>query len=75
MRLSFGVIKIWNPFSFFAVSTITLSAKLSEAKNPMPLVIPCHRVIGTDGKLHGYGGRGGLETKSWLLQLENQGIV
>jgi methylated-DNA-[protein]-cysteine S-methyltransferase len=42
----------------------------AEATNPMPLVIPCHRVIGRDGKLHGYGGRGGLQTKAWLLELE-----
>ncbi len=42
----------------------------ANATNPMPLVIPCHRVIGSDRKLHGYGGYGGLETKQWLLQLE-----
>ena len=42
----------------------------ANATNPMPLVIPCHRVIGTDGKLHGYGGAGGLETKAWLLDME-----
>jgi len=42
----------------------------AEATNPMPLVIPCHRVVGSDGKLHGYGGRGGLQTKAWLLQME-----
>lgn len=42
----------------------------AEATNPMPLVIPCHRVIGADGGLHGYGGRGGLKTKAWLLRLE-----
>jgi methylated-DNA-[protein]-cysteine S-methyltransferase len=35
----------------------------ANAMNPMPLVIPCHRVIGTDGKLHGYGGGEGLPTK------------
>ena len=45
----------------------------ANATNPMPLVIPCHRVIGTDGKLHGYGGAGGLKTKAWLLRLENAG--
>jgi methylated-DNA-[protein]-cysteine S-methyltransferase len=44
----------------------------AEATNPMPLVIPCHRVIGSDGGLHGYGGRGGIKTKAWLLQLEKQ---
>jgi len=42
----------------------------ANAMNPMPLVIPCHRVIGTDGKLHGYGGGEGLPTKEWLLRLE-----
>lgn len=42
----------------------------ANATNPMPLVIPCHRVIGSDGKLHGYGGGEGLPTKEWLLQLE-----
>jgi len=42
----------------------------AEATNPMPLVIPCHRVIGADGGLHGYGAGNGLETKEWLLNLE-----
>ena len=42
----------------------------ANATNPMPLVIPCHRVIGADGKLHGYGGGEGLKTKEWLLRLE-----
>jgi methylated-DNA-[protein]-cysteine S-methyltransferase len=44
----------------------------ANATNPMPLVIPCHRVIGTDGKLHGYGGKGGLKTKAWLLVMEKE---
>jgi methylated-DNA-[protein]-cysteine S-methyltransferase len=42
----------------------------AEATNPMPLVIPCHRVIGVDGKLHGYGMVEGIKTKAWLLKLE-----
>jgi methylated-DNA-[protein]-cysteine S-methyltransferase len=42
----------------------------ANAMNPMPLVIPCHRVIGVDGKLHGYGGGEGLPTKEWLLKME-----
>jgi methylated-DNA-[protein]-cysteine S-methyltransferase len=42
----------------------------ANATNPMPLVIPCHRVIGADGKLHGYGGGAGLSTKQWLLDME-----
>ena len=44
----------------------------AEATNPMPLVIPCHRVIGADGGLHGYGFGKGIETKAWLLELESK---
>lgn len=42
----------------------------AQATNPMPLVIPCHRVVGADGGLHGYGAGEGLPTKAWLLRLE-----
>lgn len=38
--------------------------------NPIPIVIPCHRVIASNGSLGGYSGGGGLETKAKLLQLE-----
>ncbi len=41
-----------------------------QANNPISFLIPCHRIIGSDGKLHGYGGLGGLQTKEWLLDLE-----
>lgn len=40
------------------------------ATNPIPLIIPCHRVIGSDGSLRGYGAPGGIKTKAWLLALE-----
>ncbi len=36
--------------------------------NPWPIVVPCHRVIGSDGSLVGYAG--GLDKKAWLLKLE-----
>jgi methylated-DNA-[protein]-cysteine S-methyltransferase len=42
--------------------------------NPVPIVIPCHRVLGSDGSLHGYSGGGGLKTKAWLLQLEGASL-
>ena len=38
--------------------------------NPLPIIIPCHRVLGSDGSLHGYSGGDGLQTKAWLLRLE-----
>jgi methylated-DNA-[protein]-cysteine S-methyltransferase len=42
----------------------------ANAMNPMPIIVPCHRVLGADGKLHGYGGGDGLPIKEWLLKLE-----
>lgn len=45
----------------------------AQATNPMPLVIPCHRVLGADGGLRGYGAANGIETKAWLLELERTG--
>ena len=43
------------------------------ARNPFPLIIPCHRVIGSDGSLHGFAG--GLALKARLLALENHQMV
>jgi len=40
----------------------------ANGKNPISIIIPCHRVIGSDGKLVGYGG--GIEKKKWLLDFE-----
>jgi methylated-DNA-[protein]-cysteine S-methyltransferase len=37
-------------------------------RNPLPIVLPCHRVVGASGSLTGYGG--GLDRKEWLLRLE-----
>jgi methylated-DNA-[protein]-cysteine S-methyltransferase len=47
----------------------------ANAANPIPLIIPCHRILGNDGKLHGYGAGGGVETKAWLLRLEGSRLV
>ena len=41
--------------------------------NPISLIIPCHRVVGTNGALTGYAG--GLEKKAWLLDMESQSSV
>ena len=43
---------------------------LANGSNPIPIIIPCHRVIGSNGKLTGYGG--GLEIKENLLALERR---
>ena len=43
----------------------------ANGANPIPIVVPCHRVIASDGKLGGFGG--GLKTKEALLELERSG--
>jgi len=55
--------RLGNPRAARAVGRV-------EATNPIPLVVPCHRVLGSDGSLHGYGGPGGVRLKAWLLALE-----
>ena len=76
--------KVWQellniPFGK-TLSYLELSKKLGDVKairavaaangkNPLWIVVPCHRVIGTDGSLTGYAG--GLGRKKWLLEHEN----
>lgn len=43
---------------------------LANGKNPIGIIVPCHRVIGANGTLTGYGG--GLERKKWLLEHERR---
>ncbi|TXD70468.1 methylated-DNA--[protein]-cysteine S-methyltransferase [Aequorivita lipolytica] len=45
------------------------AAASANGKNPISIVIPCHRVIGSDGSLTGYAG--GLHRKKWLLEFES----
>ena len=53
--------RIGNPNASRAVG-------LANGRNPIPIVVPCHRVIGADGSLTGFGG--GIERKRWLLAHE-----
>ncbi|MDP9114958.1 MAG: methylated-DNA--[protein]-cysteine S-methyltransferase, partial [Acidobacteriota bacterium] len=45
----------------------------ANGRNPLPIVIPCHRVIAGDGTLGGFGG--GLATKQTLLALEQRNLI
>jgi methylated-DNA-[protein]-cysteine S-methyltransferase len=45
------------------------------ARNPIPIVIPCHRVVGTDRLLHGFAAPDGIKTKAFLLELEGREFV
>jgi methylated-DNA-[protein]-cysteine S-methyltransferase len=77
--------KVWNelikiPFGK-TVSYLQLAQRLGDVKsiraaasangrNKLNIIVPCHRVIGSDGSLTGYGG--GLPRKKWLLEHENK---
>ncbi len=65
--LSYGALakKLGRPKAVRAVGA-------ANGANPVGIIIPCHRVIGMDGSMTGYGG--GLERKRWLLAHENTGI-
>jgi methylated-DNA-[protein]-cysteine S-methyltransferase len=58
--------RIGNPKASRAVG-------LANGRNPISIIVPCHRVIGANGKMTGYSG--GLERKSALLSLERIGIL
>jgi methylated-DNA-[protein]-cysteine S-methyltransferase len=59
--------KAGNPNAFRAVGGVL-------AKNPMPLIIPCHRIIRSDGKIGGFSAPGGIILKKRLLELEHKVI-
>ena len=59
-------LRIGNPKAVRAVG-------LANGANPIGVVVPCHRVIGADGSLTGYGG--GVERKNWLLEHERRADV
>ncbi len=67
--LSYGALaeKIGTPKAARAVGT-------ALAKNPLPLIIPCHRILGATGKMHGFSAFGGIKTKSRLLKLEGAAV-
>jgi methylated-DNA-[protein]-cysteine S-methyltransferase len=46
---------------------------LANGRNPIAVIVPCHRVIGADGSLTGFGG--GLDRKEWLLTHEGQPVT
>lgn len=75
--------QVWNALAGIAYGQTISYAQLAQrvakptamravgaanGRNPLPIVLPCHRVIGADGSLTGFGG--GLPTKQFLLQLE-----
>lgn len=67
--IPYGEVRSYSDIAAAAGNPLAYRAAGSACRtNPLPIVVPCHRVIGTDRGLHGFGG--GLETKQWLLAHE-----
>ena len=79
--------RVWDALQRIPYGTTTTYGKLAEGlgapratravglangRNPIPIVIPCHRVLGADGRLTGYGG--GVQRKQWLLGHEGRAL-
>lgn len=48
---------------------------MALARNPLPILIPCHRVVAASGHLTGFSAADGITSKAWLLQLEGHRVV
>jgi methylated-DNA-[protein]-cysteine S-methyltransferase len=68
-RIGFGEVSTYHDVArAIGRPTASRAAGGANARNPLPIVVPCHRVIGSDGSLTGYGG--GIERKAFLLEME-----
>ena len=55
-----------------AIGDVAFSRRVGQAlgRNPFPIIVPCHRVVGADGKMTGFSAPGGTESKRKLLKIE-----
>ena len=70
-RIPFGQTASYGELAF-KLSSSPRAVGTAFGKNPIPVIIPCHRIIAKSGNLTGYSGGGGLETKKLLLSLETK---
>lgn len=69
LRIPFGETRSYLQLAHeLGVPKATRAVGAANGRNPLSIMVPCHRVIGSSGKLTGFAG--GLETKAYLLQLE-----
>lgn len=71
MRIPFGATTSYGAIAAQLGSPgASRAVGLANGRNPVSIIVPCHRVVGADGSLTGYGG--GLERKKWLLEHERR---
>lgn len=74
LAIPFGEVRTYSELAEAAGSPRAIrAAGNAMARNPIPIIVPCHRVLRTGGGLGGYGG--GIETKRWLLGLERSSFA
>jgi len=78
LRRAIAAIPVGETLSYGAVARMAGSAPRAVgqacARNPFPIVIPCHRVVGSGGAIGHYSGASGVVTKLWLLNHERGGV-
>ncbi|MBI9045462.1 MAG: methylated-DNA--[protein]-cysteine S-methyltransferase [Anaerolineaceae bacterium] len=76
MRIPYGEIKTYGEVAaLLGKPKASRAVGGANARNLIPIVIPCHRVVNSQMKLHGYSASVGLEGKAWLLQLEGHQLA
>ena len=73
-RIPYGHVRSYGDIAR-AVDSAPRAVGGACARNPIPIIIPCHRVVAGAGRLGGYTGQGGIETKRFLLQLEGVALA
>lgn len=81
------MIRVWNELQAIPYGQVRTYGEMAETigsapraiggacgRNPIPIIIPCHRVIASNGGLGGYSGDGGVTDKKFLLKLEGREV-
>lgn len=74
LKIKYGRTKTYKELAELAGSPNAARAVgMAMSRNRIPLIVPCHRVLGSDGSLHGFSAPGGIATKKQMLTLELKG--
>ncbi len=68
-HIPFGALRTYGDMAA-AIGSSARAVGTACGRNPIPIIVPCHRVVAAGGRIGGYSGRGGLDTKRALLALE-----
>ena len=68
-KIAFGEYQSYGELSA-AIGSSPRAVGTACGRNPIPIIIPCHRVLAAGGQIGGYSGNGGTTTKRYLLSLE-----